>query len=390
MKKKVKSISEFLTEDEILSLTEEAFTGRKVKEFKPKQIKVLATIAASVVLMIGVLNVETISAKTGALLSYVFGIGIQPSVDLNDYYTLTEAITLEDGNILEAMYRYDNVLKVMIKGEVNQEEIKVQVKGKTYTPSSITAVATAIVSDEQVPQIMQTELTFNRVPKVNEVELIIGDSMYTINLKQAIAHESDDFYIAGALTILPLTTLNDVLAIDYDIEQIGKFPWELWLHGSYFTDEEGQQYWVNHNSLNSYEVTAMESTRTQMVSLSGPGIIIQKNFSWYPKQFELPNPKDGETLVLDQIIDIDGIEISIHSISRVGDAITVTVSKDTSFLPLENIHMFAELSNSQIGNHDEDYFYETAENVVTDDETLKFTCGGLSFKIEQPYEINFK
>lgn len=390
MMKKVKSISEFLTEEEILLLTQEAFTGHKIKKLKPRQTKVLATIAASLVLVIGVLNSQTISAKTGALLSYVFGIGIQPSIDLEDYYMLSEPITLEDGTILEAMYRYDNVLKVIIKGDINKEEVKIQMKGKTYEARNVTGVATAIISDKQQPQTMQTELTFNYVPKVNEVELMIGEVTYKVNLKQAMAHESGDFYMVGALTVLPLSMQNDILAIDYDIEQIGKFSWELWLHGSYFTDEQGQQYWVNHNSLNSHEVTPVESNGGQMVSLSGPGMKLQKNLAWYPQKFELPNPKDGEMLVIDQVVEVDGIKLTMHAISRSGDSVTVMVSKETSFLLLDNIHIQAELSNSHTGNQDEIYFYQTAENIVTDDAKLQFSCYGLTFEIQEPYEIMFK
>ncbi|MGL4336833.1 MAG: hypothetical protein ACRCST_08050 [Turicibacter sp.] len=396
MEKKTKSISQFLTDDELISLTNEAFTSHKVHTFKVTKFKPLLIMAASLILIIGLMNVETISAKTEELFAYIFGTGIGKQVDLSEYYVLDEAIMLSEGSTVLAAYRQGSTLTVVIEGDVNPDAVTIKVKGKQYRAAEGKSVSINTVSDQETASLTSTQFIFNSLPKRNEITLLVADESYELLLKQPAGYEMQELYQTQIgqhqLLVLPLSTNNDRLAIDYDIPQVGKVAWTPWLHGSTFIDEAGESFWVSDNGLNPFEIFPVESLGGKIVKLSGPGIKVQKDFHdlKQPLSISLPNPKTGETVILDQVFDIDGIGLRVHSISRDGDAVTVVINKETTFGTLDNVFYQAEISSDATGYDDDQYFYTTYDKLVTDKHTLTFTINGIIFESEQPYEIIFK
>ncbi|MGL4374072.1 MAG: hypothetical protein ACRCS6_09835, partial [Turicibacter sp.] len=210
MEKKTKSISQFLTDDELIALTNEAFTSHKVHTFKVMKFKPLLIMAASLILIIGLMNVETISAKTEELFAYIFGTGIGKQVDLSEYYVLDEAIMLSEGSTVLAAYRQGSTLTVVIEGDVNPDAVTIKVKGKQYRAAEGKSVSINTVSDQETASLTSTQFIFNSLPKRNEITLLVADESYELLLKQPAGYEMQELYQTQIgqhqLLVLPLST----------------------------------------------------------------------------------------------------------------------------------------------------------------------------------------
>lgn len=400
MNKKLKSISEFLTEDDLLVLTEEAFTSHNLLNFKVRRYKPLLTVAASVVLAIGVLNIDSISAKTEEMFSYVFGVGMNSTSNLQQYYILEKPIQVTDQLQIEAAYRYDDALTIILRGAIQEKEIELRIGNKRYNPIiKETITQNSVVSETEQPreQVEQTELTFESIKQQNDLVLIVGEEEVKFTLKQPAAIESEELIsipVEGSnLRLLPLNGNHTKFAIAYDAPNVGKYPWIPKTLGL-FSDETGAQSYSTVNSMNSYEILVADSLPGEIERFDGTGISLTKEFKgiFNTPEITLPNPASGETLMIDEEFDIDGVKVVVHSISRNGEEVTILFNRETSFKPLSLILL---KSNENLnsggggGGGDDKTVNMILSTVPSDAKTLTFKVEKLCVIIEESYEIIF-
>ena len=401
MENKVKSISEFLTEEDVLTLTEEAFTSHKVIKFEFKKVKPLLTIAASLILMVGVLNIDSISAKTGEFFSYVFGVGVSKSSDLNDYYVLEESVQLNDKVQIEGAYRKGNQLTMILRGPLLGRDVKLRIGNKLYEPSIGESVATnSTTSSTEAPseQIEQTEITFNNIKASNDLTLVLGEQEVTFSLKQSAVIESDAFIQVpvgdSVLQLLPLSTDNTKFVIAYETPSFGKVSWAPKTLGL-FSDHTGEQSYSTTNVMSPYEILVAQQLPGTIERFDGTGISLTKYFNglFNTPEIKLPNPASGETLIVDQEFDIDGVTVTVHSISREGEEVTILFNRETSYKPLNLLWLESKDhpgSGGGGGGGDAQTVDMILSRVPSNSKMLTFEVEELRVIIEEPFEIIFK
>lgn len=401
MEAKVKSISEFLTEEDILSLTEEAFTSHNVMKFELKKVKPLLTVAASLILVIGILNVDSISAKTGELFSYVFGVGVSKSSDLNDYYVLEESVQLNEKVQIEGAYRKGNQLTMVLRGPVLGRDVKLKIGNKLYEPSVGESVATNSMTsstEASSEQIEQTEIIFNNIKASNDLTVVLGEQEVTFSLKQPAVIQSDAFIQVpvddSVLQLLPLSTDNTKFVIAYEIPSFGKVSWVPKTLGL-FSDATGEQSYSTTNAMNPYEILVAQQLPGTIERFDGTGISLTKYFNglFNTPEIKLPNPASGETLIVDQDFDIDGVTVTVHSISREGDEVTILFNRETSYKPLNLLWLESKDypdGGGGGGGGDAQTVNMILSRVPSDSKMLTFEVEELRVIIEEPFEIIFK
>lgn len=401
MEKKIKSISEFLTEDEVLALTEEAFTSHNVIKFEFNKARPLLTIVASLILVVGILNVDSISAKTGEFFSYVFGVGVSKSSDLNDYYVLEKSVQLNDRVQIEGAYRKGNQLTMILRGPLLGRDVKLRIGNKLYEPSVGESVATNSMTSSTEPlseQIEQTEVTFNNIKASNDLTLVLGEHEIPFSLKQPAVIESDAFIQVpvgdSVLQLLPLSTDNTKFVIAYDTPSFGKVSWAPKTLGL-FSDSTGEQSYSTINAMNPYEILAAQQLPGTIERFDGTGISLTKEFNglFNTPEIKLPNPTSGETLIVDQEFDIDGVTVTVHSISREGEEVTVLFNRETSYKPLDLIWLESKDypdGGGGGGGGDAQTVNMILSRVPSESKMLTFEVETLRVIIEEPFEIIFK
>lgn len=330
------SIRDLIKESDIQILTDETFgKNKKGKRF----IKKLAPIAACAVIVLGVINYDVVYGSINNLFTYVMGIGIQSSENL-DYYTLNSPIELDIGgeNIkIEYVYRHNDTITVLIESKGDSPvKCSLIIDGKRHeSRSGVSSASNIAISDEVSDR--KEELIFENVKKSNSFILKINDE-YEANIELSkpnpITHMVNQDIKDYKLTIVSLSSDNSKIGIHIKPMKNINDKLEYNIRDMYFIDEYGNKYLAMKVGLSGNEFKPFEVPEGKIIGIEGGTIVCgisRAKIYNYITTFKLPNPKINESIPLDTVIKIkDFPDIKITQIARDKDGLlSVTKEIDT-------------------------------------------------------------
>lgn len=332
------NIDELLHEDDIKKLTEKTFSKSNMLRVYSKKI---ASIAACSVLLIGILNFNTVYANVQNMFSYMFGVGLVENENLN-YFILQQPIEFGDDKnqfIVDIAYRNGNTMVVSFinKGEyaktMKKLDCKLIIDGKIYNNNGgglAAATATVSENDKTVePDILEnkitTELTFENIPKANHITFVVNDTYKTdialvetrkfTGIHDLFSASTSDYTI----TAIPLSSENQRFGIDIKpiIQRNSKLKYSFIASDTYFVDEYGNECRTEGIGVNGKEIKPKEQLKGKIVALKGTKVIMSalSPSATGLKQLKLPNPLKGQRVDINQTYDIYGLPLTIKSIS---------------------------------------------------------------------------